>query len=469
MKSAAIEVGGIAAYMLHRSRPNMKLRGSFSGVLALVLAACATEADDDASTDDMSEDELVATFDRRGSIDLNKTSRILLVGDSHQLGTLPLTSATTKARRYAQLYPNDQIVLFVTKDVRDASVASAGATVVRSEPFGTVALSDLRRLSGDKLVTALDRFKRIASIEFFGHSSPFAALLESEGDARTLGPAMPGNIGILKDNFARDTNPFVAFNGCNGGATVAPQLSKMWELPVSGALTGSNFQELYSDGRWYFHDDGFFPAGLTKLAKNDKSFGPGVAPSCSSGACVRMKPQDSPYRGVWADPATGFQYALGFYKFFCDYADPNGTCAKGMATSLYSFPSIKPIDENSSDADVNEVLADFFCSGAADATWFDKCKTGLFAAANATPDAPFSSMKSANDYSLECDFAKCEQKFRCAKDSAGNPQKKTCAWVSASCGASTPAAQCRPKNTTKETTTKELAKYLEGHKALRGS
>ena len=92
----------------------MKLRGSALGVLALVLAACATDADDgDASTDDMSEDELVATFDRRGSIDLNKTSRILLVGDSSHLGELPLYAATTKARRYAQLYPNDQIVLFV--------------------------------------------------------------------------------------------------------------------------------------------------------------------------------------------------------------------------------------------------------------------------------------------------------------------------------------------------------------------
>ena len=140
-----------------------------------------------------------------------------------------------------------------------------------------------------------------------------------------------------------------------------------------------------------------------------------------------------------------------------------------MATSLYSFPSTKPIDKTASDAELKDVLADFFCSGTADATWFDKCKTNLFAAAEANPPTAFSPMKSANDYSLECDFAKCEQKLRCAKDAAGNPQKKTCAWVSASCGANTPASQCRPKNTTKQTTSKELAKYLEGHKALRGN
>lgn len=73
--------------------------------------------------------------------------------------------------------------------MREATVAGTSATIVRQEPFATVALSDLRRLSADKLVTAPDRFKRIASIEFFGHSSPFAALLEADGDGRTLGPA----------------------------------------------------------------------------------------------------------------------------------------------------------------------------------------------------------------------------------------------------------------------------------------
>ena len=29
---------------------------------------------------------------------------------------------------------------------------------------------------------------------------------------------------VLKDNFARDTNPYVTFNGCNGAAHVAPEL-----------------------------------------------------------------------------------------------------------------------------------------------------------------------------------------------------------------------------------------------------
>jgi hypothetical protein len=443
-------------------------RSVFAGLallLPILAVACAPEeaADDEA---DATEDQLVATFDKTGKIDVAKTTHILLVGDSDELGELPLYAASTRARRYAQLYPNDQIVLFVTKDVSSSTVARTSATVVTKEPFGdSVALADLSRLTGPKLTQALDRFGRIASLDFFGHSSPFGALLESSGDDRVLAPALPLNMSVLKDNFARDTNPYVTLNGCNGAAHVAPELSKLWQLPVSGALTGSNFQELMSDGRWYFNDEGFSPAGTTRAAKNDKSFGAASTPSCGAGACVRMKPQDSPYRGVWASPATGFQYGLGYYKFFCDYADPQNTCAKGMAASLYAFASIKSIDKNAADTDVKDVLADFFCSGSSDPAWFDGCKTNLLAAA--ASGAAFSPMRSQNDYSHECDFKSCQQKLRC-KVVDGTPQKKSCVWVSAACRDDQSAESCRPKNAVKQTTNKELARYLEGHKLLRG-
>ncbi len=432
--------------------------------LAAVVPACAADAEDETTEGETGEDALVATFDQVGHIDLTKRTRILLVGDSSHLGELPLWAATTRARRYTQLYPNDQIVLFVTKDVTANDVARTGSAVVREEPFGNVALADLKQLSAPKLVAAMDRFSRIASIDFFGHSSPFGALLEAEGEGRSLGASMPANMGVLKDNFVRDANPYITLNGCNGGAHVAPELSKILEVPVSGALTGSNFQVLMSDGRWYFNDDGFSPPGTRPVSTNDKSFGPDLQPSCSKGACVRMKPQDSPYRGVWASPETGFQYGLGFYKFFCNFPDVQA-CSKGMAQSLYAFASVKPIDARSSDDDVKEVLADFFCSGSKDPAWFDTCRTNLFAAA-ASGDA-FSPMRSSNDWSHECSFTGCEQKLRC-KMANGAPQQKTCAWVSASCRDDQSASSCRPKNTKKQTTTTELKRYLEGHALLRG-
>ena len=58
-------------------------------------------------------------------------------------------------------------------------------------------------------------------------------------------------------------------------------------------------------------------------------------------------------------------------------------------------------------------------------------------------------MKGANDYTLECDFQKCEQKFRCDRID-GAPQKKTCVWVNATCRDDQTAQSCRTKNTKKQ-------------------
>jgi hypothetical protein len=438
------------------------MRTRVIGLLLTMLGAGCSSGSSDAV--EGTEDDLVATFDGNGHIDLTKPSHVLLVGDSVELASQPLFAATTRARRYAELYPNDQIVLFTTKDVTDATLAATGATVVHDEAIGNVAVADLSRLSGAKLLQALDRFQKIASIDFFGHSSPFYALLEEDGADNKLSATLPGNAGILADNFARDRNPYVTLNGCNGGVKTAAQLSLMWQLPVSGALTGSLFQAVRSDGRWYFDDPAFYPATTSRVSKNAVSFTSSSA-SCAKGGCTRMKPQDAPYVGVWSLPG-GMQYGLSYYKFFCNYEDGDAdTCSRGMAQSLYAFPSVKPIDATSTEADVREVLADFFCSGNKDGTWFDTCKGNLAAAADA--NASFSPMKTANDYSLECDFTKCEEQFRCTQQ-AGVPQKGTCVWVSADCAADAAPSSCKKKNTTKMTTATEYGRYLTGHRLLGG-
>jgi hypothetical protein len=79
-------------------------------------------------------------------------------------------------------------------------------------------------------------------------------------------------------------------------------------------------------------------------------------------------------------------------------------------------------------------------------------------------------MRTRNDYSLECNFQKCEQEFRCTMVN-GVPQKKTCTWVAAGCpaGAAPNSSACFVKNTTKQTTTREYNAYLEGHRLLQGS
>ena len=223
--------------------------------LALLAPACSSEI----PATESSSDDLVASFHRQGITDLTKTTHILLVGDSAELAELPLYAATTRARRYVQLYPNDQIVVFVTKDVSSATVAATGATVIRREGLGEAALADLSRLTATILVAALRRFTSIASIDFFGHSSPFGALLEGAGDDRVLSPSISPELALLASNFALERNPYVTLNGCNGGVEMAPKLSRLWHIPVSGALSASNFEVPMSDGRWYPNDPGRAP------------------------------------------------------------------------------------------------------------------------------------------------------------------------------------------------------------------
>ena len=84
---------------------------------AIVSAGCSAGGDESDDEDSGgSEDAVVATING-ANVDVKKTTRILLIGDSHQLEDLPLRAASTRARRYAQLYPQDQIVFFATKEM----------------------------------------------------------------------------------------------------------------------------------------------------------------------------------------------------------------------------------------------------------------------------------------------------------------------------------------------------------------
>lgn len=429
-----------------------------------LLAACTADSE---PTTASPEEALVAKFDHDAGIDLGRRTRIILVGDSHKLGTLPLYAGTTRARRYRELYPNDQIVLLVSEGVRDASVVKTGADLVQSGTFGDGGprVADLRRLDATQIVKALDRFQKIASIDFYGHSSPFGMLLESDGGGRTLSGDVPGSVGALADNFDHDANPYVAMHGCNGGVFTAPKLSKLWKVPVAGNLTASNFQELMSDGHWYFNDDGKFPASLQRASKNTVSYATPAA--CDNGACVRMRPEDGPYYGVWSNPDTGFQYGLSFLKFFCAYDDANSTCAKGMAQSLYGSVSDVRVDAQATDEQLRDALAEFFCARDDDESWFSTCKANLLRAVD--EDLPFSPMRRATERSLECDFTGCTgTEFRCTTVSGG-PQQGTCAWVSAGCPKDASPSRCRTPNDKLRTTVNEFKRYVDGHRLLRGS
>ena len=199
------------------------------------------------------------------------------------------------------------------------------------------------------------------------------------------------------------------------GIFLAPALSKLWQLPVAGGLTGSDFQRLHVDGHWYLEAEYAAPS-LTWATENQLSYAEPA--SCKTGACRRMKPMNTAYHGAWGD----FEAGLGFYKFFCAFDDIEA-CERGMARSLLGFPSLVAADA-SSPAEVQATVAiDWLCPTGKSTSIFDKCVAGLPAAA--AGDGGYNAFHPKTP-AIQCDLRSCQATLTCQKDTNGDPVKKTC-------------------------------------------
>jgi hypothetical protein len=377
-------------------------RASAAFVLACAawsIAACTTTEPADA----VSEQPLTAIFGD-GNVDANKVTHVFVIGDRDGLGDQFLDSSMSRALKYKELWPDHQVLFLTTSEPGSAS------TLTR---FG-VRVLDAEMLTGSALIEQLDRLSAIASIDVYSHSNPWNASLEDPGEAgnRTLGERISdAQFERLRDNFTRYA--YATFNGCSAGVWLAPHLSAIWKIPVSGALTGTNFQRLWSDGHWYQNQDGFHPTQGSWATTNTVSFAD--ARACASAGCYRMKPENVPYWGATWWKTEGNVGGLGFYKFFCAFEGDDDRCTGGAALSLYSFISERVIGGGTDEASFEDVALDWLCPIKASGDVRDVCKATLHAARSggARDYVPF------NGPALSCDrqgcnlnLEDCEPNFR---------------------------------------------------------
>lgn len=286
-------------------------------------------------------------------------THVAVVGYSHGQGNQFVQTAAARLARYAELYPDRNFVLYQPK----------------SEVF---ALSGLTRskltsdeLLGETLVQELLTHTRIATLDFFSHSSVHQGVgLELTGvnrpDQSFYAVGLPNNPvvkfrsgtpGLEKLKKVLLPEAWITLNGCNAGWIQAPALSKIVERPVLAALTGTDFQRLHQDDNYYFNNEGSYPADKKWAKENTIAYDKSKA--CSSGACLRMKPQGGAYKGFWGN----YQNigALGYYKFFCSYKDADKTCYKAMGRYLMSVLSTRPLSASSQRADYVETIYDMVC------------------------------------------------------------------------------------------------------------
>jgi hypothetical protein len=339
------------------------------------------------------------------SLDVNQTTHIIVVGsgvkdDSNGF----FQSGVARAQKYKELYPNDQVVIMSSPEVKGADDDEV------FQEFNIPVVKLIKEsFTAEILLSELKNYPRIASLDFYGHSSPWALKL-GKSDAAFVPSIYEKKLRALKANFLRTA--VITLNGCNSGFSIAPDLSKYLEIPVSGSLTSTVLERLESDGKWYKEANWHSESGVTV---NDVSFDDRL--ECYLGLCTRMKPTYASYASYWGYFKEG---GLSFYKFFCNYENnTDGRCEAGMASSLLSFPSVKSINKDSSAEDFKAVAFDYLCSTHTNRAKYDDCVKGITAAIE-RGDLVYQSHPTAE---LNCSFKSCNAKVACKEKRFGSGPK----------------------------------------------
>lgn len=323
--------------------------------------------------------------------------RLIVVGKGNDLGLLFQEVARARAIKYAENRSKElieQIVIVATDEKEEDSEWSLkrfGFKVMRSEK---------KTLDGEKLIEEMLKFKKILSLDIFSHSSvQFGVHLDGRSNRLN---SKTDNVNALKDNFM--PGAYAYLHGCNTGFNLAPFLSHAWKIPVAGSMTSTNFQKLHNDGNFYLTEEGYAPnsewAKVNALS-NDRPW------DCSKGACLRLKPDNTPYVGFWGSYQEG---GLPFYKFFCT-DNSEEVCLSAMAKSMLSHSLNVNVKVQSSLEDYKKGVIDFLCPVSSKKDLRGECQAKLEEAI-LTKDMTYNPFSRAQ---VECDFKKCKAEVSCKK------------------------------------------------------
>lgn len=369
--------------------------------------------------------------------DNEKVTHVIIVGsavkeDSDQF----FQSGIARAQRYKELWPLHQVVFLSSPEVKGKDDQRV------FDEYGIAVIKLVKEtFTASQLVHELGEFNKIASLDFYGHSSPWGFKL-GKWDAAFDPTAISKSLINLKNKFT--PNAYVTISGCSSGFLIAPELSRLLELPVAGSLTSSVFERIESDGQWYKENDW---TAENYVENNSRSFAENLM--CSTGACWRMKPSRFNYSSYWGVFKEG---GLSFYKFFCNFDNNRDShCEKGMAKSILSFPSVHPLTLESTENEFKAVAYDWLCSTAHDKKYFKQCVQGVEEAI-LRGDYIFQTHP-GNE--LICDFKSCKAQIICKGKRYGSGYKGGSCILKAE------------TNTAPTTAAKELQSFLLGFKNLK--
>lgn len=320
-------------------------------------------------------------------IDNQKPTRVIIAGIPEKLGNLLLESAKTKARVYTTINKDDQIIILGTSD--DNQFATA------SKDFNLLEMNK-SLLSGKVITKYIENLKSIESVDLYAHSNAVSGVIV---DKNSFGGFALSENDAIWDLVKSKISPksFVMIHGCNAGVRMAPNLAKKLEVAVFGALTSSDFQNIYNQNTWAFDYDN------QNLERN------------KSDNRVRMRPINSVYKGHWGDWTDG-----GFptYKLFCGNAS-DVKCATSSFEAISTFPSVVVPKAELTKEEYQNILIDFMCPVSTYRNTFEDCKNNLINLSNQNKTySPYRGI------TLNCSRVSCEAEFKCSKFAINyNPSK----------------------------------------------
>jgi hypothetical protein len=329
------------------------------------------------------------------SVNSNTRTHIIIAGKGNELGTLFQTSSAAKAKKYADLYPNEQVYFIGVNETGKPE----NLELLAKYGFKNITEKKTFNFESSDVLSEMRQFKRIASVDIYSHAVAYYGVI-LDGATNRMDPKKDG-YDTIASNFTSDA--FAFLHGCNSGQFLAPILSLQWGIPVAGSFGSTDFAKLHEDRNWYY-DDGRRPKEGNFESVNRVTYQRNEL--CIEGACRRLSPSNFPYNGYWGDFAEG---GLGFYKFFC-MKNTTEVCQKAMARAALTYVSVKPLTLNSSLEDFKAVVFDTLCPLSSKPEVRAKCKTGLENAA-----ATGGTYDSFDGKSLQCDFKGCMAQFKCKR------------------------------------------------------
>ncbi len=390
-----------------------------------------------------------------GNLNPNAKTHIVVAGSGGDLGIMLQQAGIAKAKKYRDLYPEDQIYFITFKE----EFKNEGEDKDNFQFLNRVGFTDIKEvggwfsgdLDGEDLMDELKAFNQIASLDIFSHGAAFYGI-QLGGWTNRWDPSET-YYKELNGHFAPDA--FVVLHGCNTGY-LATTLAYHFKVPVAGSLSATNFERPFENGLYYRDDEGRYPTTGKFKTKNDQAFKDPVA--CHRGGCYRLKPEDFAYTGHWGQ----FSGALPFYKFFCDPAMGDIICKRGMAKYAMSLISVLPIDENSSLEDYKKVIQDSICSNRpGKELQKENCVNALESSLegkNLTFNPNYTRDNGSQAVQFECTFTQCKLEYKCEKvDLLGSTilRRSSC------------SAKALP-GTEATTATREYKAFIDGYKYLTG-